>query len=102
MDSNYTEVEMPTFIIEREMRDIGGASAAELKEAAQKSNGVLRDLTLDGKDVQWVQSFVAHDKVYCVYRAPNADAIREHSRRSGFPADRIELVRHIIDPTSAE
>jgi hypothetical protein len=93
---------MPTFIIERELRDIGAASAAELKEVAQKSNGVLRELSRGGDDVQWVQSFIAHDKVYCVYRAPHADAIREHSRRSGFPADRVELVRHIIDPTTAE
>jgi len=93
---------MPTFIIEREMRDIGGVSPGELKEAAQKSNGVLRERSLGGEDVQWIQSFVAHDKVYCVYRAPNTEAIREHSRRSGFPADRIELVQHIIDPTTGE
>ncbi|HZI41528.1 MAG TPA: DUF4242 domain-containing protein [Gemmatimonadaceae bacterium] len=93
---------MPTFIIEREMRDIGGASPNELKEAAQKSNGVLRERSLGGEDVQWIQSFVAHDKVYCVYRAPNTEAIREHSRRSAFPADRIELVQHIIDPTTGE
>jgi hypothetical protein len=93
---------MPTFIIEREMRDIGGASTADLKEAAQKSNSVLRELSRGGDHVQWVQSFVANDKVYCVYRAPHEQAIREHSRRSGFPADRIELVRHVIDPTTAE
>ena len=93
---------MPTYIIEREMRDIGSASPAELKDAAEKSNGVLRDLTLAGNNVQWVQSFVAGDRVYCVYRAPHEEAIREHSRRTGFPATRIELVRHIIDPTTAE
>ena len=90
---------MPKFVIEREIAGAGKLSAQELKGISQKSCGVLREL---GPEVQWVESYVTDDKVYCVYVAPNEEAIREHARRGGFPANRISAVRRIIDPTTAE
>ena len=90
---------MPKFVIEREIAGAGKLSAQELKGISQKSCGVLREL---GPEVQWVESYVTDDKVYCVYVAPNEDAIREHARRGGFPANRISAVRRMIDPTTAE
>jgi hypothetical protein len=71
---------------------------AQLRDAAQKSNSVLRDL---GPDIQWVQSYVAGDKIYCVYNAPSEALIREHAAKSGFPANRITPVAAVIDPTTA-
>lgn len=73
-------------------------SAEQLREAAQKSNRVLRDL---GPEIQWVQSYVAGDKLYCIYNAPNETLIRTHAERSGFPANRITPVAAVIDPTTA-
>ena len=90
---------MPQFVIERNMPGIGGASAADLKGASQTSCGVLKDLR---PEIQWVNSYVIDDKIYCIYRAPNEDIIREHATRGGFPADSISQVRSVIDPTTAE
>ena len=90
---------MPQFVVERNMPGIGGASATDLKGASQTSCGVLRDL---GPEIQWVHSYVTDDKIYCVYRAPSEDMIREHAKRGGFPADSISRVRSVIDPTTAE
>jgi hypothetical protein len=90
---------MPKFVIEREIPGAGALTPQDLKGISQKSCGVLREL---GPDVQWVESYVTGDKVYCVYLAPNEEAIREHARRGGFPANRISAVRRMIDPTTAE
>ena len=90
---------MPQFVIEREMPGVGSASAADLKGASQTSCGVLRDL---GPEIQWVHSYVTDDKIYCIYRAPNAEIIREHAAKGGFPANAISEVRTMIDPTTAE
>jgi hypothetical protein len=90
---------MPQFVIEREMPGVGSASAADLKGASQTSCGVLRDL---GPDIQWVHSYVTDDKIYCIYRAPDAEMIRQHAEKGGFPANAISEVRTMIDPTTAE
>ena len=90
---------MPKFLIEREIPGAGKLTADELMGVAQRSNGVLREL---GPEIQWVQSFVTADKVTCVYIAPDAGFIREHAIRGGFPANSIEAIVAIIDPTTAE
>lgn len=90
---------MPKFLIEREMPGVGKLSADELRDASQRSCVVLGEL---GPQVQWVQSYVTADKITCVYIAPSADAVREHARRAGFPADRVDRIRAVIDPTTAE
>jgi hypothetical protein len=90
---------MPKYVIERNIAGIGASTSQQLQSAARKSCSVLNEL---GPQIQWVQSFVTDDRTYCVYIAPNQDAIREHAARSGFPADRISEVRAIIDPTTAE
>jgi len=90
---------MPKFVIEREIPGAGNLSAEELQGVAQTSCGVLSNL---GPQIQWVESFVTDDKVYCVYIAPNEEMIREHARQGGFPANKISEVRSIIDPTTAE
>lgn len=90
---------MPRFIIERDIPNAGALSAAELQGIAQTSCGVLQEL---GPQIQWVQSFVSADRITCVYLAQDADIIREHARRGGFPADRVLEVVAIIDPTTAE
>ena len=90
---------MPQFVIEREMPGVGSASPADFKAASQTSCSVLREL---GPDIQWVHSYVTDDKIYCVYRAPNAAIIREHAEKGGFPANSIKEVRTMIDPTTAE
>jgi len=90
---------MPEFVIERNMPGVGGASAADLKGASQTSCGVLREL---GPEIQWVHSYVTDDKIYCIYRAPDEEIIREHAKRGGFPADSISRVRTMISPTTAE
>jgi hypothetical protein len=93
---------MPKFIIEREIPNVGKLSKDELKGIAGKSNEVLHEMNTSGTDVHWVQSYVTGDKIYCVYNAPNADVVREHARRGGFPADSVEVVSQVIDPTTAE
>ena len=90
---------MPKFIIEREMPGAGKLSAQDLKGASQTSFKVLREL---GPDIQWVESYVTGDKIFCVYLAPNEELIREHAERGGFPANQIHKVERMIDPTTAE
>lgn len=90
---------MPRYLIEREIPGAGALTPEQLAGIAQKSCGVLDAM---GPQIQWVQSFVTGDKITCIYIAPDAEAVREHARRGGFPADRVEEVRAIIDPTTAE
>lgn len=90
---------MPQFVIEREMPGVGGLSAADLQGASQTSCSVLRDL---GQEIQWVHSYVTDDKIYCIYRAPSEDLIRQHAESAGFPANAIAQVRSVIDPTTAD
>lgn len=90
---------MPKFVIERDLPGAGKLSAADLQGVSEKSCAVLRKL---GPEIQWVQSYVTDDKIYCVYIAPSEEMIREHARQGGFPANRISEVRSVIDPTSAE
>jgi hypothetical protein len=90
---------MPKYVIERDMPGVGGLSAEALQGASQTSCNVLKNL---GPQIQWVQSYVTDDKLYCVYIAPNEEMIREHATQGGFPANRISEVKTIIDPTTAE
>jgi Protein of unknown function (DUF4242) len=90
---------MPKFVIEREIPGAGKLSDAELQEVSRKSVAVLKGL---GPEIQWLQSYVTGDKVYCVYLAPDETMIREHAKRVGLPANRISAVRRLIDPTTAE
>jgi hypothetical protein len=90
---------MPRFIIERELPGAGKLTGGDLKGIAQKSCDVLKTM---GPEIQWVQSYVTDNKVYCVYIAPNADLIREHARKGGFPANNVVQVRGVIDPTTAD
>lgn len=90
---------MPKYIIEREIHDAGKLSAADLHGISQKSCSVLKTL---GPAIQWVESYVTDDKVYCVYIAPNKDLIEQHAKLGGFPANRISEVRSLIDPTTGE
>ena len=90
---------MPKYIIEREIPGASKLSAAELKRIALKSCAVLDKL---GPKIQWVESYVTGDKIYCVYFAPNEQLIREHAQQGGFPASRISEIKTIIDPTTAE
>ena len=90
---------MPKFVIEREIPNAGKLSKAELQGISQKSCGVLRSM---GPQIQWVQSFVTDDKIYCVYIAPNEEAVRQHAKQGGFPANRVSQVRTVIDPTTSE
>jgi hypothetical protein len=90
---------MPKYIIEREVPGAGKLSPEKWRASAQRSCGVLNEL---GPQIQWIESYVADDKVYCVYIAPNEEMIREHARRAGFAANRISEVKSIIDPTTAE
>jgi hypothetical protein len=89
---------MPKFVIERELPGAGKLSPEELQGLSQKSCGVLKTMPA----VQWVQSFVTDDKIYCVYIAPDEDAIRQHANRGGFPANRVSRIRTMIDPTTSE
>lgn len=90
---------MPKYVIERDIPGAGKLSPEELKGISQTSCGVLANL---GPEIQWVESFVTADKVYCVYVAPNEDMVREHARQGGFPANRVSEVATMIDPTTAE
>ncbi|HTQ59845.1 MAG TPA: DUF4242 domain-containing protein [Candidatus Solibacter sp.] len=89
---------MPKFLIEREIPGAGKLSPADLHGVAQKSCAVIRNLA----GVQWVESYVTDDKIYCVYIAPNEQAVRDHATQGGFPANRISVIRRMIDPTTAE
>ena len=90
---------MPKYVIEREIPGAGDMSASDLQGASQKSCSVLRTL---GTDIQWVQSYVTDNKIYCVYIAPSQELIREHAEKSGFPANAISEIRAVIDPTTSE
>jgi hypothetical protein len=90
---------MPKFVIEREIPGAGDLSAQELQAISQKSCGVLQNM---GPQIQWVQSYVTGDKIYCVYIAPNEEMVREHAKQGGFPANRVAEVKSVIDPTTAE
>jgi hypothetical protein len=90
---------MPKYLIEREIPGAGKLSGDELKAISQKSCAILRQM---GPQIQWVESFVTDDKIYCVYIAPDAQAIQEHAKRGGFPANRVTEIKRVIDPTTAE
>ncbi|WP_345419797.1 DUF4242 domain-containing protein [Halioxenophilus aromaticivorans] len=90
---------MPKYVIEREIPAAGDLTTAELQAISQKSCGVLNQL---GPQVQWLQSYVTDNKIYCVYIAPDEASVRQHAEMGGFPANSIAEVKNIIDPTSAE
>ena len=91
--------EVPKFVIERDIPGAGNLSPQDLKGISQTSCGVLSKM---GPQIQWVQSYVTGDKVYCVYIAPNEQMVRDHAQQGGFPANRVSEVSSIIDPTTAE
>jgi hypothetical protein len=90
---------MPKYIIEREIPGAGSLAYRELQDISQKSCGILCEM---GPKIQWVESYVTDDKVYCVYIAPDEAMVREHAEKGGFPANRISQIRSMIDPTTAE
>jgi len=90
---------MPKYVIEREIPNAGKLTPQELQAISQKSCGVLQKL---GPQVQWLESFVTDDKIYCVYIAPNEEMVREHARQGQFPANSVAQVRQVIDPTTSE
>lgn len=90
---------MPKYLIERELPGAGKLSPKDLQGIAQKSCSVLNRL---GPQIQWKESYVTADKIYCVYVAPNEEMVREHARQGGFPANRISEITTVIDPTTAE
>jgi hypothetical protein len=90
---------MPRYVIERDFPGAGKLSRDELKDISSKSCEVLKEL---GPEVQWIESYVADDKVYCVYYARDEELVREHSRRGGFPVTRVSRVKSVIDPATAE
>jgi hypothetical protein len=90
---------MPKYVIERELPGAGSMSEEDLKGISQTSCGVLNEM---GPQIQWLESQVTDDKIYCTYIAPNQKAIQEHAERGGFPANRVSEVRSTIDPTTAE
>ena len=90
---------MPKYIIEREIPNAGNLSAAELQGISQKSCSILKNM---GPQIQWVESFVTQDKIYCTYIAPNQEEIRRHASESGFPANSIAEIKSVIDPTTSE
>ena len=90
---------MPKFIIEREIPGAGNLTPEQLKGISQTSCGVLSNM---GPQIQWVQSYVTDDKIYCVYNAPNEEMVREHAKQGGFPANSVKKVSSIIDPVTAE
>ena len=90
---------MPKFVIEREIPGAGKLTPAQLQGISQTSCGVLREL---GPQIQWVESFVTDEKIYCVYIAPDEDTVRKHAQMGGFPANKVAQVRAVIDPTTSE
>ena len=90
---------MPKYIIERNIPGAGSLTPQELQGISQKSCGVLREM---GPQIQWLESYVTDDKVYCVYIAPDEETLRAHAEKGGFPADNIARVKTVIDPTTAE
>lgn len=90
---------MPKYLIERELPGAGKLSKDQLRGISQKSCSVLNRL---GPEIQWMHSYVTGDKIYCVYRAPNEELIRQHAKEGGFPANRISEITTVIDPSTAE
>jgi hypothetical protein len=90
---------MPKYLIERELPGAGQLSQEQLRGISQKSCSVLNKL---GPQIQWIQSYVTGDKIYCVYRAPNEEMVREHAKQGGFPANKVSEITSVIDPTTAE
>ncbi len=90
---------MPKYVIERDIPGAGKLTAQELQAISQRSCGVLREM---GPQIQWVQSYVTDDRIYCVYIAPNEETVRKHAQKGGFPANRISRIRTMIDPTTSE
>jgi hypothetical protein len=90
---------MPKYLIEREIPDAGKLTPKELQSISQKSCGVLEEM---GPQIQWVESFVTDDKIYCIYIASNEEMVREHAEKGGFPANRISEITSMIDPTTAD
>jgi hypothetical protein len=90
---------MPKYLIERDLPGAGKLSPADLHGISQKSCGVLKEL---GPRIQWLESYVTADKIYCIYIAPNEEMVRQHAQQGGFPANRISEIKTIIDPTTAE
>ena len=90
---------MPKYVIERDVPNAGKLSPQELRALSQKSCGVLSKM---GSQIQWVQSYVTDDKIYCVYITPNEQMVREHAKQGGFPANRVSAVKNMIDPTTSE
>ncbi len=90
---------MPKYVIEREIPGAGSLTAADFQAISQKSCGVLQEL---GPQIQWVESYVTDDKIYCIYIAPNADMVMEHAKQGGFPANSVAEVRNVISPVTAE
>lgn len=90
---------MPKYIIEREIPDAGNLTANDLQGISQKSCSILKNM---GPQIQWVESFVTQDKIYCTYIAPNEDEIRKHASEGGFPANSISEIKQVIDPTTSE
>jgi hypothetical protein len=90
---------MPKYVIEREIPGAGKISPADLQAISQKSCGVLKNM---GPQIQWVESFVTQNKIYCVYIAPNEEMVREHAHQGGFPANKVSEVKTMIDPTTSE
>jgi hypothetical protein len=91
--------EMPKFVIEREIPEVGKLTPEQLKAVSQTSCGVLRNM---GPKIQWLHSYVTDDKIYCVYIAPDEATVREHAKIGGFPANKVSQVRAVIDPTTSE
>jgi hypothetical protein len=97
--TSFLEEQMPKYVIERELPGAGDLSPQDLQVVSQKSCTVLQNL---GPQIQWVQSYVTGDKIYCIYIAPSEDMIRAHAQQGGFPANRISEIKSVIDPTTAE
>lgn len=90
---------MPRYVIERELPGAGKLSQADLQAISEKSCNVITEL---GPKIQWVESFVTEDKIYCIYNAPDKDILRQHAQMGGFPANRIEEIKNVINPVTAE
>jgi hypothetical protein len=90
---------MPRYVIERELPEAGKLSKEELQAISQKSCNVISEL---GPQIQWVESFVTEDKIYCIYNAPNKGILKQHADMGGFPANRIEEIKNVINPVTAE
>jgi hypothetical protein len=92
-------IHMPRYVIERELPGAGKLSQADLQAISEKSCNVIREL---GPKIQWVESFVTEDKIYCIYNAPDKDILKQHAEMGGFPANRIEEIKNVINPVTAE